>query len=210
MYKSYGCVIICLLSSMVWAEEQQENVHALLKMSLEELMDIQVTAPSRRGENQLLASGVVSVITAQEIREFGARHLRDVFDRIVSTQMIGSHLFPHSKVSLRAANASQNDNSILLLLNGRPIRNAMSGAMNTDLYAGFPLDIIHHIEIIRGPGSVIYGTNATAGVINIVTFNQEHPINQSQVNLNVGSFGRQQLQLWSKTEDTVSKKKNRR
>lgn len=198
MYHHCKYIIIGLFSTIsisVVATERDADIHYLLNLSLEELMNIEVTAPSRRGENQLLAPGVVSVITAQEIHQFGARHLRDVLDRVVSTQIIGSHLFLHNKMSLRATNASINDSNVLLLLNGRPIRDALQGGNNPDIYTGFPLETIHHIEIIRGPGSVIYGTNATAGVVNIVTHNPEKAPNRSQVDVSVGSFNRQQVQL---------------
>jgi len=55
--------------------------------------------------------------------------------------------------------------------------------------------MIDHIEVIRGPGSVIYGTNAMAGVINIVTKDAKKSINETRVDIGAGSFDRRQLQF---------------
>ena len=212
MYQYYKPIIISLSSILctfvpTMVKGEYIKTGTLLNLSIEELMNVEVTTPSRRGEKQLFAPGVVTVVTAQEIRQFGARHLGDVLDRIVSTQIVGSHPFPYSKISLRATNTWLNDVNVLLLLNGRPIRDER---VNSDIYSGFPLGMVDHLEIIRGPGSVIYGTNAMAGVINIVTHGQKNKSDQddpnstspeqleqnfTELDLSIGSFNRQQIQL---------------
>ena len=164
-------------------------------LSLEELMKVQVTSTSRRAEDQNLAAGVVTIIDSQEMQQFGARHLRDVLDRIVGTQVLGSHQDYHSKTSMRAFNSSHHEGHVLILLNGRPVRQATDGGLNSDFYLGFPLNVIDHIEVIRGPGSVIYGTNAVAGVINIITKKSDSSVAETQVDIGGGSFSRGQVQL---------------
>ena len=164
-------------------------------LSLEQLMDVQVTSASRREESQHLAPGIVSVITSKEMQKYGARHLRDVLDRVVGIQVLGSHQDSHSKISMRGVNSSHHEGHVLLLLNDRPVRQATDGGLNSDFYLGFPINMIDHIEIIRGPGSVMYGSNAVAGVINIVTKDGDDFINESRVDLGVGSYNRQQVQV---------------
>jgi len=115
------------------------------------------------------APGIITVVTAEEIQRYGARNLRDVLDRQTHLQMVGSNLFPHGRISMRGSTFTHVDNTVLPLLNGRPIRDAGDTSNNNNLYASFPVEAIKKIEIIRGPGSVLYGTNAFAGVINIVT-----------------------------------------
>ena len=164
-------------------------------LSLEELMDVKVTSTSRRAEDQNLAAGVVTIVSSQEIKQYGARHLRDVVDRIVGTQVLGSHQDYHSKTSMRGFNSSHHEGHVLLLLNGRPVRQATDGGLNSDFYLGFPLNIIERIEVVRGPGSVIYGTNAVTGVLNIITKTSTTAINETQIDIGGGSFGRGQLQV---------------
>lgn len=174
---------------------QADDSSDLSPLSLEDLLNIQVTSTSRRDESQHLAPGVITVVTSQEIHQYGARHLRDVIDRLVGVQVLSSHQRPHNKTSIRAMNGAHQDGSVVVLLNGRPIHDGTDGGFNFDIYLGFPLEMIEHIEVIRGPGSVIYGTNAMAGVINIITKDAQKSINETRVDIGAGSFNRRQLQL---------------
>ncbi|MDP3292487.1 MAG: TonB-dependent receptor [Sulfuricurvum sp.] len=174
---------------------QADDSSDLAPLSLEDLLNIQVTSTSRRDESQHLAPGVITVVTSQEIHQYGARHLRDVIDRLVGVQVLSSHQRPHNKTSIRAMNGAHQDGSVVVLLNGRPIHDGTDGGFNFDIYLGFPLEMIEHIEVIRGPGSVIYGTNAMAGVINIITKDAQKSINETRVDIGAGSFNRTQLQL---------------
>jgi len=169
------------------------------QLSLENLLDINVISASRKSEKQHLAPGVISIVSAQEIKQYGARHLRDIIDRLVGIQVLGSHQDFHSKTSLRAVNSSHHEDTVLILLNGRPVRQATDGGLNSDLYIGFPVKSIDRIEVIRGPGSVIYGTNATSGVINIITRDAKDSVNTSEADISMGSFGMKQLQFSSLT-----------
>lgn len=174
---------------------QADDSSDLSPLSLEDLLNIQVTSTSRRDESQHLAPGVITVVTSQEIHQYGARHLRDVIDRLVGVQVLSSHQRPHNKTSIRAMNGAHQDGSVVVLLNGRPIHDGTDGGFNFDIYLGFPLEMIEHIEVIRGPGSVIYGTNAMAGVINIITKDAQKSINETRIDIGAGSFNRRQLQL---------------
>ncbi|MDP2850099.1 MAG: TonB-dependent receptor [Sulfuricurvum sp.] len=174
---------------------QADDSSDLSPLSLEDLLNIQVTSTSRRDESQHLAPGVVTVVSSQEIQQYGARHLRDVIDRLVGMQVLGSHQRPHNKTSIRAMNGAHQEGWEVVLLNGRPIHEGTDGGFNFDIYLGFPLDMIDHIEVIRGPGSVIYGTNAMAGVINIVTKDAQKSINETRVDISAGSFDRRQIEV---------------
>lgn len=167
------------------------------QLSLEELLNINVVSASRKEEKQHLAPGIITIVSAQEIKQFGARHLRDVIDRLVGIQVLGSHQDFHSKTSLRAVNSSHHEDTVLILLNGRPVRQATDSGLNSDLYIGFPVKSIKQIEVIRGPGSVIYGSNATSGVINIITRDARDSVNATQADISLGSFGTLQTQVSS-------------
>ena len=187
----YRLIFYCVI---LFSTLHASNVKEHKFLSLEELMNATVTSVSRREESQSLAPGIVTVISHQEIEQYGARHLRDVLDRVVGMQILGSHHQPHSKASIRGVNSTQHEGHVLILINNRPVRQGTSGGINTDFYLGFPINIIDHIEIVRGPGSVIYGSNAVSGVINIVTKDAGNFINESRVDLGVGSYGRNQVQ----------------
>ncbi|MDD5716972.1 MAG: TonB-dependent receptor [Sulfuricurvum sp.] len=182
-----------LACSLLTAEDQPD----LSPLSLQDLLDIQVTSTSRRDESQHLAPGVITVISSQEIHQYGAKTLGDVIDRLVGMQILSSHQRPNNKTSIRAMNGAHQEGWEVVLLNGRPIHDGTDGGFNFDIYLGFPLAMIDRIEVIRGPGSVIYGTNAMAGVINIVTKDAHKSINETRVDLGAGSFNRRQLQLSS-------------
>ncbi|HEX5329619.1 TonB-dependent receptor plug domain-containing protein [Sulfuricurvum sp.] len=186
---------VFLIAALSCTLLQADEASDLAPLSLEDLLNIQVTSTSRRDESQHLAPGVVTVVSSQEIQQYGARHLRDVIDRLVGMQVLGSHQRPHNKTSIRAMNGAHQEGWEVILLNGRPIHEGTDGGFNFDIYLGFPLDMIDHIEVIRGPGSVIYGTNAMSGVINIVTKDAQKSINETRVDLSAGSFDRTQVEL---------------
>ena len=178
-FKLLPCLVLPLVALTVTAQAED-----LLSLSLDELL--QVNIASRTEEREVDAPSVVSVITAAVIQRFGARNLRDVLDRVVNTQIIGSNLYPHNRVSMRGVTQTHTDNKVLLLLNGRVLRDGNQGGINSDIYNLFPLPMIRKIEIIRGPGSVIYGTNAFSGAINIITYNGHKDNNLLEIN--AGSF----------------------
>ena len=139
----------------------------LFELDLSQLMEISVV--SKRAETIEQAAGVVSVITREHIKRYGARNLSDLINRLPNAQVMGSSLYPNNRTSLRAVTQTHLDDKVLILLNGRPLRDAGQGGINGDLYQTFPIESIKQIEVIRGPGSVLYGTNAFSGVFNIVT-----------------------------------------
>ena len=141
----------------------------LFSLSLHDLMNIEVTTVSKRPERLLQAPGIVSVITEQDIKGYGARNLKDLLLRLPNYYMFDSSTFTASGATMRAGATQHLNNHILYLLNGRPLRESQNGGLHTDLNLLFPVDAIKRIEVIRGPGSVLYGSNAFSGTINIIT-----------------------------------------
>jgi outer membrane receptor protein involved in Fe transport len=168
------------------------STNDIFKLSIEELATINIA--SKKNETVQQAPGIVTVITTDEIQRYGARNLRDILDRQTSLQVIGSNLFPHNRTTIRGAASTHQDNTVLLTINGRPIRDAAGISNRTDIYSMFPIDSIKQIEIIRGPGSVLYGTTAMTGVINIITKEASEQF-QGSVSLGYGSFDRKQSQF---------------
>jgi outer membrane receptor protein involved in Fe transport len=181
-------ILSILYSATAFAEKLivlDEEMQELLNLDLEELTTVSVA--SKKEETIDDAPGIITVVTADDIKRYGYRNLRDILDRQTHMQIVGSQLFPHDRVSLRGSTFTHTDNTVLPLLNGRPIRDASGVSNNQDLYNAFPVESIKQIEIIRGPGSILYGTNAFAGVINIIT--KDTPNKPSgDISVTYGSF----------------------
>ncbi|MDY6951149.1 MAG: TonB-dependent receptor [Thermodesulfobacteriota bacterium] len=148
---------------------EKEEISGLFAMSLEELMEMEVTTASKRAEKVHDAPGIVTVITAKEIEQFGAVNLMDVLERVPHFYPIDSFMYRQNTVSVRGIASSHHNKNTLVLINGRPARDSLEGGVDFPIFQAFPLEVIDRIEVIRGPGSVLYGTNAFTGVINIVT-----------------------------------------
>jgi len=172
---------IFFMSTLATADEQdieeelQFEDDDLLNLSVEDLMDVEVVTASKKSEQIWDAPGVISVVTKEEIRMFGARNLFDILNRMPSIYGIGSYMFPQNAVSVRGDMLSHVSNHILILINGRPVRESLLGGLNYSVLTGFPIEMIERIELVRGPGSVLYGTSAYTGVINIITKKGDEP-----------------------------------
>ncbi|MBN1912308.1 MAG: TonB-dependent receptor [Pirellulales bacterium] len=176
---------------------------ALAELDLETLSKVRVAQPtltdpiveavSKAPEKASEAPGIVDVITAKDIEEFGAKNLYEVLQRATSVYMTGSFLWRRNMASIRGNLMKHEDNHVLLLINGRPFRDITAGGVNLSLYSAFPIQTIERIEVMRGPGSVLYGTNAFTGVINVVTKNPTEPTGQASAL--AGSYGWQSYSL---------------
>jgi len=112
------------------------------------------------------APSVATVITAEEIKNIGARTINEALETVpglhvgVSTKNATSQVY-----SIRGIHTSVNP-QVLLLMNGVPISYLFSG---TRAFFNMPVSSVSRIEVIRGPGSAVYGADAFAGIINIIT-----------------------------------------
>jgi iron complex outermembrane receptor protein len=135
-------------------------------LSIEQLMEIDVTSVSRRSEPVSRAAAAITVLTADDIRRSGANNLPDVLRLATSLEVAQSNGNTWA-ISSRGFNTTT-ANKLLVLIDGRSIY--------TPLYSGVfwdaqdvMLEDIDRIEIIRGPGAALWGANAVNGVINVIT-----------------------------------------
>jgi outer membrane receptor for ferrienterochelin and colicins len=168
-------------------EELTELANIVGVSSIEELFDMLVTTASKSAEKIIDAPGVVSVITAREIEQFGARTLTEVLNYMPGMGVLNNY-FNRNGMSIRGdQQASPYSNHVLVLVDGRPFRENMYVGNDMDIYGMFPVASIERIEVIRGPGSVLYGTSAYSGVINIIT--KIATKNTAAASVRLGSFG---------------------
>ncbi len=138
-------------------------------MSLEDLVNVKVTIASKSEEKISDAPGVVSVITQDQLKRFGGTTLSDVLKRVPSFLGTTVYFTDRSVIASRGDQVMPSSSHILLLINGRPIREVLEGGIKSEVYESFPVNVIERIEVIRGPGSVLYGSQAFSAVINVVT-----------------------------------------
>jgi iron complex outermembrane receptor protein len=178
------CALLC--ASAALAQVQQPD---LSQMGLEDLVKVQVDTVS--GASKFLEKSAdvpasVTIVTADEIREFGYRTLADVLQSVRGFNVIYDRNY--SYVGIRGFLKPGDYNArILFLLDGHRVNdNIYDGA-----YVGtaFPvdLDLIDRIEIVRGASSSVYGTGALLAVINVIT-KRGRDLNAAEVSATAGSL----------------------
>ena len=131
------------------------------------------------------APAVASVITAEDIAAMGATDLDDVLETVPGLHVNRSANMNSSLYVVRGV-FSQFTPQVLVLQNGIPVTTLFVGNKG-NLWGGLPLENISRIEVIRGPGSALYGADAYSGVINIITKTADE-IDSTRVGLRAGSF----------------------
>ncbi|MBK9130820.1 MAG: TonB-dependent receptor [Gammaproteobacteria bacterium] len=143
------------------------------------------------GSRQLisLAPAVASVITAEDIKAIGATDLDQVLESVPGLHVSNAPRAYSPLYTIRGIYSESNP-QVLVLINDIPITNVYVGD-RSQIWGGMPVNNIARIEIIRGPGSAIYGADAFAGTINIIT-KTASDINGTEFGGRTGSFNSQE------------------
>ena len=109
----------------------------------------------------------VSIITKQDLKKMGARNLMDALKRLpgfsVQETFIGI-----PAIEVRGVLTAESE-KVLFMIDGHSVNNNLVNGSATWIYSDFSIDNINQVEIVRGPGSALYGANAFVAVINIIT-----------------------------------------
>ena len=145
-----------------------ENSGDLTKMSLEKLagMDVMVTSSSKKKESLRDATSAIFVISQEDIHRSGFQHLADLL-RMVPGLQVSSQNANEWAISARGFN-SQYNNKMLVLVDGRSVYDPILGGVYWN-QLDLMLEDIDRIEVIRGPGGTLWGSNAVNGIINIIS-----------------------------------------
>src|SRR5688500_11319929 len=139
---------------------------ALKRLSIEQLMDIEITSVSRSPETLSSAAAAISVLTDEAIRRSGATTIPEVLRGIP-----GLHVARRNANSWAVSSrgfSSINSEKLLVLSDTRSIYTPLVSGVSWDIQ-DYLLEDIERIEVIRGPGAALWGSNAVNGVINITT-----------------------------------------
>lgn len=161
LLKAAGILLICF-SGMLSAETPEDYSG----MSIEELMDVEITSASRKKQSLSETSLPVSVITAEEIHSGGFTNIPEILTFMPGVDVRRVDRYRYI-VGVRGMTSHVSDRT-LVLINGRNAMDVTYGAPDWMLLPILVEDI-KRIEVLRGPGGAVWGANAFTGVINIIT-----------------------------------------
>ena len=156
--------LVFILQTNLFAQETED----MLDMSLDDILNMEVTTASKSAEKLSDAPGVISVLSQDDLKRFGGTTLRDMLERVPGLASSGANYTNRTTIAPRGDQIKQNSSHVLILIDGRPIREVQEGGVSSDVLESFPVNIIERIEVIKGPGSVLYGSDAFSAVINII------------------------------------------
>ena len=179
--RMFFCIICLVVAPALYAEETK----LLFNMSLEELSKISVVyAASGFKQKTSKAPATVTVITNDELQARGARTLSDVLISVPGVHVSESQIqYNHKQFIIRGLSGDYSS-QVKILIDGEPFYNMQSSGIANGFH--LPLTSFKQIEVIKGPGSAIYGADAFAGIINLVSYQQNEM--KTNVGGRIGSF----------------------
>ncbi len=178
---------ICL--SVVLIDGAAEEIDDFFAMTPEQLANISISIASGTAKPAYQSAAVTSVITAEQIKTMGATELSQVLETVPGLH-VGIQAVTNDPVYSMRGMSNGVNNQVLVLLNGTrySVPYKGSGMQGMEL----PVEAIQQIEVIRGPGSALYGADAFAGVINIVT-KKAKDIAGTEIGIRGGSWDTQSI-----------------
>jgi len=178
-------LLLGLFPALAAHADTDGEVEKLLPLSLEELLSVKVTISTNTLQSLSKAPSVVSVITAEDIKATGTTNLTDILQSLPGVYIRYNLFGNRPQVTMRGANST----NTLLMINGAPVKDLAWS--NGIFWKGLPANMIDRVEVIRGPGSALFGADAAAGAINVIT-KTAGKINQTEAGVRAGSFDSQE------------------
>lgn len=190
-------VVSCFLAINSFAASSNSTLDAFYNLPLSQLGKVEITTATGNSTPLDRAPATASVITAAEIEAMGARNLDEVLETVPGLHVSLSSLSRLDSVySIRGIHTGFNPH-VLLLMNGVPVQFSVQGGR--PVMFRYPVTNIARVEVIRGPGSAIYGADAYSGVINVIT-KDASMIDGTEFGVGYGSFNQAELWTLGKTE----------
>ncbi len=170
--------LICLawilfVTSVAIGRQDPNEENIFMDMSIEELMEVEVdtvSTASKYEQKVIEAPSSVTIIKAEEIRKYGYRTLMDVLNSVPGFYKTYDRNYGY--IGVRGFGRPGDYNSrILLLIDGHRVNENVGNSFGVVTDFHLDLDVIKRIEVVRGPGSALYGSNALFAVINVITKN---------------------------------------
>jgi outer membrane receptor protein involved in Fe transport len=188
MFRAWIPFLGLVLLAATGARAQEDEIADFEELDLEKLLDV-VFSASKHRQSIFWSPSAASVYTREDIRSSGATNLADFLRRVPGFDVY--RVKPsYPLVGARALTTASN-NRVLVLVDGREALAEVTGFAFWD-FLTIDLDEVERIEVIRGPGSALYGANAFAAVVNITTV-ADNPSSGADVFLKAGEVGRERL-----------------
>jgi iron complex outermembrane recepter protein len=165
-------ILLIFFSSVETSAQDSLSIAKMKRLSLEELLNVEVTSISMRPEKLTEVASAVQVITGEDIHRSGVTRLPESLRLAPNLQMAQGNSHDWN-ITARGFNGLPQSggvfaNKLLVMIDGRSIYNPLLGGVYWDVQ-NVVLDNVDRIEVISGPGGTLWGSNAVNGVINIVT-----------------------------------------
>jgi iron complex outermembrane receptor protein len=159
-------LLVCATTAPARGQNDRLEAEELKSLSIEELMQIDVTSVSRRAESISRAAAAITVITAEDLRRSGIVSLPEAL-RLANGLHVAQQTQRTWAISARGFNQAT-ANKLLVMVDGRSVYSPLFSGVFWDVQDVL-LEDVDRIEVIRGPGATLWGANAVNGVINIIT-----------------------------------------
>lgn len=156
-------------------------------LGLDSLLETRVSTAAKYSQRVSEVAGSITIVTSDDIERYGYRTLDQVLASVPGFYISNDRSYTY--VGARGfSRPSDYNNRILLLIDGSPMNEGVSGAAPLSSNLAISLHALERIEIVRGPGSALYGTGAVFGVINLIT-KTAATMDGAQVAVTGGSYG---------------------
>lgn len=192
----YFLLGLVLLSFSVIADTNKKNnaqiIKDLIPLSMDKLFDIKTILASKSLETVFNAPSSMTVFSQKELQAMGLHSVEELLNLVpgfFSSQEVV--MGAGSMIAARGRTSPQASYNILVMIDGERLNTETSGgafSINNDI----PLQNVKQVEIIRGPGSALYGTSAFLGVVNIVTNNST---NQAFIKMGQADYREASIQV---------------
>ena len=177
-YKSYSKAAFIVSTSVIASIASAQGLQQLtgvaesisvLKDEIRWLNEEQFVSTATKTRERISKSGSsVSIITQDELKKMGARNLMDALKRLPGFSVQQTNIGIPT-IEVRGVMTSDSE-KVLFQINGHSINNNLINGSAVWSHAAFNIDNIKRVEVIRGPGSALHGTDAFVAVINIITY----------------------------------------
>ncbi len=183
----YLCVLCLSITMPLYAQKPDSvlkiPIEEVLNLPVEKPMDVNIEVASKVKEKLSDAPSSVTVFTQQDIQNMGITHLEELLNYVPGYQT-GYDVEQGKTIRIASrGRGSALSESVLLLVNGQRLNDLYTGGVSV-VNRLIAVENIKQVEVIRGPGSALYGANAFLGVINIVTDHESNKILFELGNLN--------------------------
>jgi outer membrane receptor for ferrienterochelin and colicins len=161
-------LLVALIAPLAPRARSQEKGKDLTGIPLEDLAKLQVYSASKFLQKISEAPSSVSIISAEEIAQHGYRTLDDILRNTTGFSITNDRNY--SYIGARGFGRTGDYNTrFLVLIDGHRMNEIIYDSLDTGTAFILDMDLVDRVEIVRGPGSALYGANAFFGVMNIIT-----------------------------------------